>query len=64
MGKVAALKGGDADATPFTTVTVESISTALHELGYQRRGNEVRALKIITAPVKGVNSVKPVSDGL
>ena len=41
MGKVVALKGGDGDATPFTNVTVETISTALHKLGYQRRGNEV-----------------------
>lgn len=41
MGKVASLKGMEGDATPFTSVTVENISKALHELGYQRRGNEV-----------------------
>jgi len=41
MGKVAALRGMEGDATPFTDVTVEEISTKLHELGYQRRGNEV-----------------------
>jgi len=41
MSKVAALQGMEGDATPFTDVTVEEISTKLHELGYQRRGNEV-----------------------
>lgn len=41
MGKVAALQGMEGDATPFTDVTVETISTMLHGLGYQRRGNEV-----------------------
>ena len=41
MGKVAALQGMEGDATPFSDVTVEDISTRLHGLGYQRRGNEV-----------------------
>jgi DNA-directed RNA polymerase II subunit RPB2 len=41
LGKVASLQGMEGDATPFTDVTVENISTMLHELGYQRRGNEV-----------------------
>lgn len=43
--KVAALSGREGDATPFqnaeTKNTVESISTQLHSLGYQLRGNEV-----------------------
>ena len=43
LGKVAALDGQEGDATPFTSVTVENISKALHAFGYQRRGNEVRS---------------------
>jgi RNA polymerase Rpb2, domain 6 len=39
--QVAALVGKEGDATPFTTVTVENISTALHKCGYQSRGWEV-----------------------
>ena len=38
--KVAALKGLEGDATPFTDVTVDVISRHLHELGYQKYGNE------------------------
>ena len=38
--KVAALRGLEGDATPFTDVTVDSISEDLHKLGYQRYGNE------------------------
>ena len=38
--KVAALKGLEGDATPFTDVTVNQISGYLHELGYQKYGNE------------------------
>lgn len=33
--------GKEGDATPFTNVTVENISTALHKCGYQSRGWEV-----------------------
>jgi DNA-directed RNA polymerase II subunit RPB2 len=39
---VAALVGQEGDATPFTDVTVDNISQALHVHGYQRRGWEVR----------------------
>lgn len=39
--QVAALIGSEGDATPFTDVTVENISHALHNLGYQSRGWEV-----------------------
>jgi len=35
------LIGSEGDATPFTDVTVENISHALHQLGYQCRGWEV-----------------------
>ena len=38
--KVAALKGLEGDATPFTDVTVEDICGHLHKLGYQKHGNE------------------------
>ncbi|KAK4799955.1 hypothetical protein SAY86_025320 [Trapa natans] len=40
MGKVAAQVGKEGDATPFTDVTVDSISKALHKCGYQMRGFE------------------------
>eukprot|EP01016_Furgasonia_blochmanni_P006805 TRINITY_DN12727_c0_g2_i5.p1 TRINITY_DN12727_c0_g2~~TRINITY_DN12727_c0_g2_i5.p1 ORF type:complete len:314 (+),score=33.90 TRINITY_DN12727_c0_g2_i5:61-942(+) len=39
--KVAALTGVMGDATPFEDITVENLSTRLHELGYQRHGNEI-----------------------
>jgi DNA-directed RNA polymerase II subunit RPB2 len=41
MGKVAACMGKEGDATPFTPVTAEDISSMLHKCGYQKRGNEV-----------------------
>ncbi|KAK9814090.1 hypothetical protein WJX72_000515 [[Myrmecia] bisecta] len=41
MSKVAACVGKEGDATPFTEVTVENISHALHRCGYQSRGWEV-----------------------
>lgn len=40
MGKVAAHMGKEGDATPFTDVTVDNISKALHKCGYQMRGYE------------------------
>ncbi|KAG2318468.1 hypothetical protein Bca52824_011681 [Brassica carinata] len=40
MGKVAAHMGKEGDATPFTDVTVDNISKALHKCGYQLRGFE------------------------
>ncbi|KAJ0456154.1 DNA-directed RNA polymerase II subunit RPB2 [Helianthus annuus] len=40
MGKVAAHMGKEGDATPFTDVTVDTISRALHKCGYQMRGFE------------------------
>ncbi|MCL7047334.1 hypothetical protein MKW94_006641 [Papaver nudicaule] len=40
MGKVAAEVGKEGDATPFTDVTVDNISNALHKCGYQMRGFE------------------------
>lgn len=40
-GKVAALFGGEGDATAFNSaVTVEGVADKLHKLGYQRHGNE------------------------
>ncbi|KAJ3039907.1 DNA-dependent RNA polymerase II [Rhizophlyctis rosea] len=41
LGKVATLTGDEGDATPFTDVTVDSVSKALQDRGYQRRGFEV-----------------------
>ena len=38
--KVSALRGFESDATPFSDVTVDSISDDLHKLGYQKYGNE------------------------
>merc|ERR1711988_1804787 len=39
-GKVGALVGCQGDATPFTRVTVRDISGRLHDMGFQRYGNE------------------------
>ena len=41
LGKVATLCAEEADATPFTQVTVQEIMQRLHELGFQKHGNEV-----------------------
>eukprot|EP00771_Trimastix_marina_P000200 gnl/Trimastix_PCT/1207.p1 GENE.gnl/Trimastix_PCT/1207~~gnl/Trimastix_PCT/1207.p1 ORF type:complete len:1204 (+),score=452.35 gnl/Trimastix_PCT/1207:177-3614(+) len=41
LGKVSAMSGDEGDGTPFTDITVEKISSALHVCGYQCRGNEV-----------------------
>ncbi|KAI4312159.1 hypothetical protein MLD38_037002 [Melastoma candidum] len=41
MGKVAAHMGKEGDATPFTEVTVDHISKALHRCGYQMHGYEI-----------------------
>jgi DNA-directed RNA polymerase II subunit RPB2 len=38
--KVAAIRGLEGDATPFTDVTVDKISKDLHKNGYQKYGNE------------------------
>ncbi|KAI1262633.1 DNA-dependent RNA polymerase 2 rpb140 [Xylariaceae sp. FL1019] len=41
LSKVATLKGLEGDATPFTDVTVDSVSNLLREHGYQSRGFEI-----------------------
>ncbi|KAL9716501.1 DNA-dependent RNA polymerase II [Leucoagaricus gongylophorus] len=41
LSKVATLIGNEGDATPFTDLTVESVSTFLRRKGYQSRGLEV-----------------------
>jgi DNA-directed RNA polymerase II subunit RPB2 len=41
LSKVSTFTGKEGDATPFTDVTVEAISTALASHGFQRRGFEV-----------------------
>jgi DNA-directed RNA polymerase II subunit RPB2 len=41
LGKVSACLGDAGVATPFTDVTVDNISRALHLCGYQQHGNEV-----------------------
>jgi DNA-directed RNA polymerase II subunit RPB2 len=41
LSKVASLIGKEGDATPFTDVTVDSVSSRLRDMGYQSRGFEV-----------------------
>jgi DNA-directed RNA polymerase II subunit RPB2 len=41
MGKFGLIVGTEGDATPFTDVTVDDISSRLHQVGYQKHGNEV-----------------------
>jgi DNA-directed RNA polymerase II subunit RPB2 len=41
LSKVSSLRGFEGDATPFTDVTVDSVSRLLREHGYQSRGFEV-----------------------
>ncbi|TPX41362.1 DNA-directed RNA polymerase [Synchytrium endobioticum] len=41
LSKVAALRGREGDATPFTNLTVADISQELREYGFQKRGFEV-----------------------
>jgi DNA-directed RNA polymerase II subunit RPB2 len=40
LSKVSSLRGFEGDATPFTDVTVDSVSSLLREHGYQSRGFE------------------------
>jgi len=39
-GKVGAMVGCQGDATPFTRVTVKDVAGRLHDMGFQRFGNE------------------------
>eukprot|EP01105_Mastigella_eilhardi_P008945 TRINITY_DN2141_c2_g1_i2.p1 TRINITY_DN2141_c2_g1~~TRINITY_DN2141_c2_g1_i2.p1 ORF type:complete len:1262 (-),score=328.38 TRINITY_DN2141_c2_g1_i2:112-3750(-) len=41
QGKVAAVTGDEGDGTPFTDCSVEHISNALRQCGYEMRGREV-----------------------
>ncbi|KAG8965582.1 DNA-dependent RNA polymerase II [Tulasnella sp. 419] len=41
LSKLATILGNEGDATPFTDLTVESVSTLLRAKGYQSRGLEV-----------------------
>ncbi|MCJ1308914.1 DNA-dependent RNA polymerase II [Agyrium rufum] len=41
LSKVSTLRGFEGDATPFTEVTVDSVSSLLREHGYQSRGFEI-----------------------
>ncbi|KAI4165845.1 MAG: hypothetical protein LQ342_000276 [Letrouitia transgressa] len=41
LSKVSSLRGFEGDATPFTEITVDSVSKLLREHGYQSRGFEV-----------------------
>lgn len=41
LGKFGLIVGTEGDATPFTEVTVADITGRLHQVGYQKHGNEV-----------------------
>lgn len=41
LGKISAMNGSEGDGTPFTDATVDEFAKKLHELGYQKHGNEV-----------------------
>jgi DNA-directed RNA polymerase II subunit RPB2 len=41
LSKVSCLTGDEGDATPFTSVTVDEISSILQRFGYQKRGFEI-----------------------
>ena len=41
VGKVAAIRGTEADGTPFNNINIESARQALEKLGYNREGTEV-----------------------
>ncbi|CAJ2503099.1 Uu.00g104930.m01.CDS01 [Anthostomella pinea] len=41
LSKVATLKGMEGDATPFTAVTIDSVSMLLRDQGFQSRGFEI-----------------------
>ncbi|PSN71665.1 DNA-dependent RNA polymerase II RPB140 [Corynespora cassiicola Philippines] len=41
LSKVGAIRGAEGDATPFTDVTVDSVSKLLKEGGFQQRGFEI-----------------------
>ena len=53
MSKVAALVGKEGDATPFTSVTVENISAALHRHG-DYRCNVLSICKVIWFAYEGI----------
>ena len=60
--QVAASVGQEGDATPFTQVTVDNISSALHKCGYQSRGWEVGLCfilfyLILTSPNNSLNAL-------
>lgn len=41
VGKVAAIRGTEADGTPFNNIDIETAKQALEKLGYNREGTEV-----------------------
>lgn len=41
LGKLSTLTGDEGDATPFMDLEVDDVSQGLHEMGYQKRGNEI-----------------------